>query len=120
MELYTCTISRMEEAGDFGIYPHDITVKSGDKRFSPTWDLLNRYKCGECLPEQYTEEYLKLMRESYRQDSEYWVSFCKLEESVAIACYCAVGDFCHRHLLRDMLQAVCKSHNIPFKFMGEL
>ena len=120
MKIYTCTISRIEEAEDLGIYAHDITIKSGDKKFAPTWELLMRYKEVKCPSHQYTAEYLELMRESYRQDPEYWVSFCKMEVSIAVSCYYPVGRFCHRYLFVEIIKKVCKKHKIPFKYIGEL
>jgi len=43
----------------------DITVKSGDRTFAPTWDMVKAYKAGRITQEEYTEMYHALMRRSY-------------------------------------------------------
>ena len=40
----------------------DITVKSGDRTFAPTWDMVMDYKSGKITQEEYTEMYYDLMR----------------------------------------------------------
>ena len=80
----------------------DITVKSGDKAFAPTWKMVMGYKEGTLSLEDYTEEYYRLMRESYRRNRQRWDEIIGMDE-VILACYCRAGDFCHRYLLKDML-----------------
>lgn len=96
----------------------DITVKTGDKRLSPTWDLLMRYKNGKCSDDQYTEEYTQLMRESYQINKQFWLDLVNSGE-ITLCCYCAAGSFCHRHLLKGFLKGVCQVHGITVIDKGE-
>lgn len=118
MKVYTIQMSKWRKAEKLGIPFKDVTVKSGDKLFAPTWDFLMEYK--QDLDEQkYTSKYIPLMRNSYKQHKEKWLESCNTE-SVALACYCKAGKFCHRHLLVDILKKVCEANNIEFEYKGEI
>jgi len=80
----------------------DITVKSGDKTFVPTWKMVMGYKAGKISEEEYADLYYRLMRESYRKNRKRWDEILSLDE-IILACYCRPGSFCHRYLLKDML-----------------
>ncbi len=118
MKVYTVQMSKHRNI-PAGTLFKDITVKSGDKTFSPTWDLLMGYKRGEISPERYTELFIPLMRRSYQNNKENWLELCS-QHQVALACYCRAGDFCHRHLVVDMLEKICEHHGIPFENLGEI
>jgi len=83
----------------------DITVKSGDRAFAPTWKMVmgtrNSWE-GRISQEEYTRQYYDLMRQSYRQNRGRWDEVLAMNE-VILACYCRAGSFCHRYLLKDML-----------------
>lgn len=97
----------------------DVTIKSGEKILAPSWDLLGRYKAGETSEEEYIKEYFSLMRERYVNNLDWFIKFC-MQDDIAIACYCNSDSFCHRFLLVEILEAICKKHNIPFVYLGEL
>lgn len=97
----------------------DITVKSGDKTFAPTWDMLREYKAGNMPVEEYKFRYQRLMRDSWHKNKKVWLALANCPE-ITIACYCKSGEFCHRLCLRDMLEAVCKAQGIEFEYMGEI
>jgi len=118
MKLYTCQLSKWRKALELGIPFKDITVKSGDKQFAPTWDFLMKYK-SDLDEESYTKSFLKLMRSNYTNNKEYWVELLNQEE-LAIGCYCASGKFCHRHLIVKIFKKICEHHKIPFEYKGEL
>jgi uncharacterized protein YeaO (DUF488 family) len=80
----------------------DTTVKSGDKVFAPTWEMVMGVKQGRMSEEDYTRQYYTMMRESYRQSRQRWDEVLDMEE-VILACYCRPDTFCHRYLLKDML-----------------
>lgn len=119
MRLYTIQMARWRSAAMFGIQVLDTTVKSGDKVFAPTWDMVNDVKSGTISEGAYTELYLRMMRNSYRHNKKRWLEVLNME-AVALACYCPSGCFCHRHLLADMLCKCAAKHNIPLDFRGEL
>lgn len=118
MKVYTIQISKWRKAEKLGIPMKDITVKSGDKLFAPTWDFLMKHKQDK-NDQDYIDKFIPLMRESYKNDKQQWLDLCNKEE-VALACYCKAGDFCHRHLLVDILEKVCEANNIEFERKGEI
>src|SRR3989339_1061156 len=80
----------------------DVTVKSGDKTFAPTWKMVMGYKQGRITREDYAREYYGMMRKSYRHHRQRWYEVLGMKE-VVLACYCQADAFCHRYLLKDML-----------------
>lgn len=119
MKLWTTQMAKWRTAKERNIVFIDTTVKSGDKVFAPTWEIVMSVKSGQISEDTYTQEYLRLMRASYRTHLDRWLEVCQMDE-VAIACYCTHGKFCHRHLLADMLSHVCTRYAIPFQLQGEL
>lgn len=79
----------------------DITVKSGDKAFAPTWKIVMDYKNYKISKEEYTDKYYQLMRKSYNENRDRWNDLLNQEE-VVLTCFCREG-FCHRYLLKDIL-----------------
>ena len=80
----------------------DITVKSGDEAFAPTWKMVMGSKEEKISESQYTEMYYELMRESYRTNQSKWKQILAQKE-IILACYCPADSFCHRYLLKDMM-----------------
>lgn len=119
MRLQTISLSLSKPLVHKGYPVLDVTVKSGDKTFAPTWDLLMRYKNGVIDKDRYTAEFTTLMRESYRINPNRWHEVCRVD-SLIIACYCRAGIFCHRHLLKDMFKLVCQRQSLPFEYLGEI
>lgn len=89
----------------------DITVKSGNKIFAPTWDMVTGYKKGSMSKEEYTQKYLVMMRKSYKKFPMLWERILREHTKIALACYCEPGEFCHRHLLKEMMFKVAKHLN---------
>lgn len=116
MIIHTTQMAKWRKAcGEF----IDITVKSGDKLFAPSWNLLSDYKSGKCNQEVYTKRYYEEMRKSYLNNKEHWLDFLHKEE-VTVACYCASGKFCHRHLFVDIVEKLCNHLSIEFTRGGEI
>lgn len=80
----------------------DITVKSGDKAFAPTWKMVMKHKEGKITDDEYTSLYTDMMRKSYKENRGRWDEVLSMDE-VILACYCKADSFCHRYLLKDML-----------------
>lgn len=118
MILYTAQMGRWREAEKLGIPFVDITVKSGNKAFAPTWDFLMEHKKGGS-DQSYIDKFLPLMRKSYKANRKVWLDLIG-NEVVCIACYCGKGKFCHRMLLVDILEKVCKHEGTSFEYKGEL
>lgn len=120
MIAYTVQIAKHRLLEGKGIEFVDTTVKSGkDSIFKPSWEIVLGHKSKELTDAQYTERYIGLMRDSYRNRFEEWLSFLN-KDKVAIACYCKAGCFCHRLLLIDILTKVAIKHGIEFQYLGEL
>lgn len=82
------------------------------------------HKAGTMSDEQYTAIYIDLMRRSYVQHKDDWLRLIRAEQPVAIVCYCPYmveGErkFCHRHILKDILDRVCQANGVDFTYYGE-
>lgn len=80
----------------------DITVKSGDRTFAPTWDMVKYFKAGRLGWEQYKGMYHYRMRASYQKNRARWNEVLAMDE-VVLVCYCETDDYCHRRLLKEYL-----------------
>lgn len=94
----------------------DITVKSGDKNFAPSWDIVMGYKDGTVSEKAYTARYRNLMRESIKKNMKAWRGILAAEK-VCLVCYCPIDKargltFCHRILLREYLIKVAERWGI--------
>lgn len=116
MKVATVQIAKAKK---LGIAYHDITAKSGDSVFAPTWKMVNDYKRGIISKYEYTEQYLCLMRESFKLNKDYWLEFLN-RDYVVLACYCKKDEFCHRYLLLGILKKLCEFYKIEFTYLGEL
>lgn len=112
MKIYTAQI------GYKGLDGYDITVKSGDKVFAPTWNMVMDYKRGKLSKEAYSSMYRELMLRSWREHRQAWLDLLNREE-VTLVCYCRPGDFCHRLLLAEYLVKLGKHLGIEVIYMGE-
>lgn len=97
----------------------DTTAKSGDKTFAPTWDMVMGSKNGIITHDQYRERYWDMMKDSVLNNEARWREVMDMD-SVALACYCPSGKFCHRHELRDIFIMLGGIWNKPVEFMFEI
>ena len=119
MKIYTIQLGRYRLANARGMPVIDITVKSGNKVFAPSWDMVSQYKTGNMSIATYEKLYKEMMRMSYQNHKEEWLSLLNNKE-IALGCYCPAGEFCHRLLLPLMLSRVALVNNIPCYLMGEI
>lgn len=91
----------------------NTTVKSGEKTFAPTWDMVMGHKRRILSDEEYTKKYIELMRKSLKENPQRWQEVLSMKR-VVLVCYCQEGKFCHRILLAKILQK-CGG-----KYMGEI
>lgn len=119
MKAYTVQLAQWRVCRDLGIPLLDTTVRSGDPVFMPGWGIVTGVKNGDITEDEYTSEYLTMMRESYKLNSSRWHEVMRMEK-VAFACYCRTGAFCHRHLLIDIFAKLCRHEGVPFSYEGEL
>lgn len=119
MQLHTVQLAKWRQVAAKQIPLVDTTAKSGLTMFAPHWEHVAAYKNGTMTEADYTALYLEKMRQSYRENKDAWLKFIR-EPELAIACYCSAGKFCHRLLLKDILQKLCEQQGVPFQYVGEL
>ena len=125
MKLHTVQLAKWRKVKERGIELFDVTHKSGNRTFAPNPDFLYAYKRGEITWDEYRERFIAHMRDTLRFDRLSWKLLAEKEE-VAIACYCrecvddVCGVYCHRFILCELLEKLCKKENISFEYMGEI
>jgi uncharacterized protein YeaO (DUF488 family) len=113
LHLYTAQIGKYK-----GPDAYDVTVKSGDINFAPTWDMVKAWKAGEITWENYSQRYRELMLRSYKRNQRAWQEI--LEKGVlTLLCYCRADDHCHRYLLADFLSKLGEKSGINVINEGE-
>ena len=124
--LQLCTLQMATRHKFIKAYPEgvflDTTVKSGEKRLAPTWQMVLRHKEGGLDDETYTQMYRLRMRDSLKTFPEFWRSLLPLQgeaKLLGLACYCRAGHFCHRHLLQRILTRYALSNGISVEHLGE-
>ena len=83
--------------------------------------MVEAIKAGEITWEQYTAQYVQLMRDRYVQHKAAFKQVCESGE-VVLLCYCSrdkKGKECHRYLLKDVLMQMAKSLGIKAEYAGE-
>lgn len=102
----------------------DITVKSAStdigKFFAPTWDMVNGVKSGKISEAQYTTMYEELLRSRYTTSASMLSNFLWERRRVVFTCYCATGEFCHRHLAVNVLAKIGMKFGFTVVNGGEL
>lgn len=120
--FYTACLHRRQGVQERNIPLVDTTVKSGNKAFAPSWDIVQAHKLSDHSKEAdmtYLDVYVPMMRFSYKHNLSEWLKLFDAPE-VALGCYCKPGAFCHRHVLVDLLEAVAKKHGLAFSRGGEV
>ena len=119
MVIYTLQLAKWRVARDQGIELIDITVKSGEVAFAPTWEMVLGIKQGTLSEAEYRKQYIALMRESYHAHTASWEALMG-KEAFALGCYCREGHFCHRHILKEMLLWLAHQRHLPCSDGGEI
>lgn len=81
----------------------DITVKTSDGLFAPTWDIVMGYKNGILSEREYTNIYLKILKRSYKRNKDKWEEILN-RDRVTFVCFCGHGQFCHRLILAKVFE----------------
>src|SRR4030042_3508322 len=113
LHIYTAQIGKYK-----GPDVYDVTVKSGDINFAPTWDIVRAWKAGEISWETYSQHYRELMLRSYKRNQRAWHEL--LDKGVlTLLCYCRAGDHCHRYLLAEFLSKLGEKIGVGVTIQGE-
>lgn len=90
----------------------DTTIKSASepigKLLAPTWELLNPYKAGSIDDTQYEQRYRTLIASRLQTQQHIVEDYIRTHESITLKCYCAAGDFCHRHIALEFIEQVAR------------
>jgi hypothetical protein len=97
----------------------DVTIKSGDERFSPTWQMVWNKKMNIITEEEFAYLYINKMKQSMIDNKQVWLELCN-RNVVSLACYCDLGKFCHRNILVGLLEEFCIANGIEFIYLGEI
>jgi uncharacterized protein YeaO (DUF488 family) len=83
----------------------DITVKSGDPFFAPTWGMVWGLKKGRLTWEQYENRYYALLGQRSVVMSGWLIHVTELlkKDRIVLVCFCPKPDNCHRKLLAEFL-----------------
>lgn len=106
-EVWTARIS----CNDKDVF--NITRKSGNKVFAPSWDILGPMvqikKAGRGATDEewkaYAASYLKEMARSYRVERAAWEALLA-RKRVVLTCYCTDPNHCHRRILARILASL--------------
>lgn len=117
--IWTIQLGQWRIPKELGIPMYDITVKSGDQDFSPTWSMLKALRSGELTEQQYADKYNSSIEWVKENKPEVWAKFLSTK-NMAIGCYCKPGAFCHRLLFVDhLVRYLCENGKEVVK-KGEL
>lgn len=121
MIVSTSQMGKWRKVDSIGLVRLDITVKTGDLRFAPTWDMVMGHKENDprYSDELYTMMYREMMRQSYLNDPDYWEDLLHCD-GICLMCFCKSCDFCHRFILIDILEEMCLVRGIDFVYVGEV
>jgi len=118
IDIYTIQLAQWRKLKETNIVLIDATLKSGDTRLAPDPKLLFDYKSGSITDNEYSDRYLKIMRNRFRENKHLLLDLLAGRD-IAIACYCKANTFCHRLILKDILMKIAISENIELVDKGE-
>lgn len=118
-QIWTVQMSQWRLARDNDIQFMDITVKSGNQIFAPTWENLRAYKDGLMSKQEYSKLYYDKVLSTVSTHAGEWQKLLS-NKRLALACYCRAGEYCHRHLFAVLAVTYMQSVGRTVEFMGEL
>ena len=119
LDIYTVQLAQWRTVKELGIPLIDVTAKSGNHVFAPYMNHVVDYKAGLMSKEEYIKEYTMKMRYSLINNPNEWRALLNYY-SIALACYCGPGEFCHRHLLTDFIGKYATNQGYLVTMKGEI
>lgn len=116
--IWSVQTPRWRKIGRAGIKLVDTSVMSGIKVFAPHWSDLKDYKAGKLSEEEYTQRYLEKMYDSQQNHKDVWNRLSAYPYA-AYGCYCKPGEFCHRHLFKELAKTWLEGMGWTPKLCGE-
>lgn len=68
MIVHTLQMAKWRLASKHGFAVVDATVKTGDVKLAPTWDMVLAYKKGELTEDEYTALYTDILDQSLKDN----------------------------------------------------
>ena len=122
LRIYTAQMGKRFQLAKEGRAILDTTVKTGDRRLAPSWDFLVEYKSSPRSPAdqaRYRELYLNKLKAMHHQTPDVLLDLLKRDE-VILTCYCPAGQFCHRHILKEILTLLGSRTGVNVEDCGEI
>lgn len=122
LRIYTAQMGKRFKLAKEGRAFLDTTVKTGDRRLAPSWDFLLEYKSSPRGPEEqalYRQRFLSKLKAMHHATPDVLLELLKLDE-VIFTCYCPAGEFCHRHILKEIMMTLGPRNGVEVKDCGEI
>lgn len=111
--IYTGYYAKLKEYEKNGLYPIAISGKAPDfytkacwPDFAPRIGMFLEWKAGRIDNSQYTVEYKEWLDTLDKQEIKDVIKELEDEgKTIIFLCYEKSGEFCHRHVLADWLEA---------------
>lgn len=97
----------------------DSRPYKGSLAFAPPDELQRRWESHELDGLSYRNEYVRFLRDSFRQYREMWDAFYYIPRLV-IACSCKDGEICHRDLLAEAFVKLHLREGVDASYMGDV
>jgi uncharacterized protein YeaO (DUF488 family) len=118
MEIFTIRTTRVSNWDKFDDFL-DVSVKTGDLVFAPSWSMVMEYKYGNIDERIYTILYTERTITSAKVHRKRWLEVIE-QGSVTLGCYCKAGDFCHREILSEFLKIAAEKLGYEVIMEGEV
>lgn len=119
LEVFTIQLSKWRLLNNSDIELIDTSFQSGVLWLAPSRELLWAYKGRHLTSREYFVRYKDLCRQRYRRHPEDWLELLT-RGRIALACYCKADCFCHRLILKNILERLCEAEGIDFFYGGEI
>ena len=102
--------SRIDYPGDDAM---DVSAMTGNQVFAPLWPMVRDFKRRRMTWDEYKEDYVSLMWESYKVNRHEWDAILQ-RERVVLLCFCYDVTQCHRLLLARIFE------KLGARYLGEI
>ncbi len=99
----TGTLSDTNDLKKKGFTVIDVTTRSAKpnaRSLVPTWPMVMGYRNRRITEEEYTSQYMDILKKSQQENRSRWEKTIENHNKVAFTCFCPSGvKFCHRYIL---------------------
>lgn len=124
MKLWRVQLGKWRKAKELEIPLLDITVKSGEVIFAPSWGDVKKYKASKKTVDDiavYVVKYYEKLNFTMANEEVRFKEVLNMDK-VAIACYCKQTPdiYCHLETFEEACRFACKKLGIEYEYMGIL